>query len=422
MDSIIFHIDVNSAFLSWTAIDQLQKARKENCLDSYVDLRTIPSIVGGDSASRHGIVLAKSVPAKKYGIVTGEPIAQALKKCPFLTIAPSNHSSYSAHSKRFRKYLADFCPIIEAASIDECYMDYTPISKDYASPEEAARIIKDGVRDTFGFTVNIGISDKKVLAKMASDFKKPDLVHTLYTHEIREKMWPLPVSSLLMCGNSSQEALRKLGIRTIGELACTDPKLLSAHLKSHGILLWQYANGIDDSRVEPVPDQAKGIGNSTTMSKDAYTIDEMKPVILSLCESVSARLRHQHFLAGTVTVEIKYNTFQSVSHQTALQTPANTSNTLYHTSLSLLEELWNGTPVRLLGVRATKLVDESEPLQMNLFTYTESQQTTPLSEKNKKLDKTIDAIRQKYGNNAIMRGSLLSSPSTKKAPPDDDAL
>ena len=422
MNSIIFHIDVNSAFLSWTAIDQLHKAQSENRMDSYVDLRTIPSIIGGDSASRHGIVLAKSVPAKKYGITTGEPIAQALKKCPFLTIAASNHASYSAHSKRFRKYLSDFCPILEAASIDECYMDYTPISKDYASPIEAAHIIKDGVRNTFGFTVNIGISDKKVLAKMASDFKKPDLVHTLYTNEIQEKMWPLPVSALFMCGNSSQEALKKLGIRTIGELACTDPKLISAHLKSHGTLLWQYANGIDDSKVEPIPEQAKGIGNSTTMSKDAYTIDEMKPFVLSLCESVSARLRQQHFLAGTITVEIKYNTFQSVSHQTALQTPDNTSNRLYQTSLSLLEELWNGTPVRLLGVRATKLVAEDEPLQMNLFSYAESQQSTPISEKNKKLDQTIDAIRQKYGNGAIMRGSLLSSQSTKKAPPDDDAL
>lgn len=416
MDSIIFHIDVNSAFLSWTAIDLMQQARTENRMDSYVDLRTIPSIVGGDSASRHGIVLAKSVPAKKYGIVTGEPIAQALRKCPFLTIAPSNHSSYSAHSKRFRQYLADFCPVIEAASIDECYMDYTLISKDYTSPVEAAHIIKDGVRNTFGFTVNIGISDKKVLAKMASDFKKPDLVHTLYSHEIREKMWPLPVASLLMCGSSSQEALKKLGIRTIGELACTDPKLLSSHLKSHGILLWQYANGIDDSKVEPVPEQAKGIGNSTTMAKDAYSIEEMKPVILSLCESVSARLRVGHFLAGTITVEIKYNTFQSVSHQMALQTPDNTCTQLYQTSISLLEELWNGTPVRLLGVRATKLVEEGEPLQMNLFAYAESRQTTPVSEKNKKLDQTIDAIRKKYGADAIVRGSLLP-PSSGKEPP-----
>lgn len=420
MEPIIFHIDVNSAFLSWTALDQFHQAKSTNRLDSYVDLRTIPSIVGGDSSSRHGIVLAKSVPAKKYGIVTGEPIAQALKKCPFLTIAPSNHSSYSEHSKHFRSYLAEICPIIEAASIDECYMDYTPISKDYSSPIEAAHLIKDGIRNAFGFTVNIGISDKKVLAKMASDFKKPDLVHTLFSYEIREKMWPLPVSSLFMCGNSSQEALKKLGIRTIGELACTDPKLLQAHLKSHGILLWQYANGIDTAKVEPVPEQTKGIGNSTTMSKDAYSIDDMKPVILSLCESVSARLRQKHFLAGTLTVEIKYNTFQSVSHQMSLQTPDNSCNTLYRTSIDLLQELWNGTPVRLLGVRATKLVEEGEPLQMNLFSYTESQQSTPVSEKNKKLDQTIDAIRQKYGSQSIVRGSLLPSNSNKKTLADEN--
>lgn len=415
MDSIFFHIDVNSAFLSWTAIDQKMQAELNGTLDSYVDLREIPSIIGGDSSTRHGIVLAKSIPAKKYGISTAEPIASAVKKCPNLTIVRPNHSSYSEHSRKLMEYLCTYCPIIEQVSIDECYMDFTPIQNEYPSPIAAANIIREGVRNTFGFTVNIGISNRKVLAKMASDFKKPDLVHTLFAEEIATKMWPLPISSLLMCGRSSQETLKKLGITTIGELARCDRNLLLYHLKSHGQLLWEYANGIDSSSICPAPAPAKGIGNSTTMSKDAASIAEMKPVILSLSESVSKRLRAIHSNAGTITVEIKYADFHSCSHQMGLSTPDNTTSTIYETSMELLKELWNGNPVRLLGVRATKLKEESAPVQLDLFSY---QAPKPQNERNKKLDLAIDSIRRKYGDDAIVRGTLLqqSTKSNNKKP------
>ena len=411
MDSIFFHIDVNSAFLSWTAIDLKEQAQQQGTLDTYVDLRKIPSIIGGDSATRHGIVLAKSDLAKKHGINTAEPIVSAIKKCPNLTIAPPNHSSYSKHSHQLMNYLCSYCPLIEQVSIDECYMDFTPIRNDFSSPIEAATIIKNGVRDTFGFTVNVGISNRKVLAKMASDFKKPDLVHTLFAEEIETKMWPLPISSLLMCGRSSQETLKKLGITTIGELARCDKTLLQYHLKSHGLLLWEYANGIDSSTVCTVPAPAKGIGNSTTMPKDVTSIEEMKPVILRLSESVSKRLRSIQSNAGTITVEIKYANFHSCSHQMALDTPDNTTNTIYESSMELLKELWDGTPVRLLGIRATKLKEESAPVQLDLFSY---QAPKPQTERNKKLDLAIDSIRQKYGSEAIVRGSLLKSPSENK--------
>lgn len=409
MDSVFFHIDVNSAFLSWSAIDQKQQAISTNTLDSYIDIRTIPAIIGGDSASRHGIVLAKSIPAKKYGISTAEPIVSALKKCPNLTIVSPNHTSYLLHSKALMEYLCNFCPIIEQVSIDECYMDFTPISHEYESPLAAAHIIKDGVRDTFGFTVNVGISDRKVLAKMASDFKKPDLVHTLYSHEIQKKMWHLPVSALFMCGKSSQDTLKKLGITTIGELALYNPVLLESHLKSHGMLLWEYANGIDSSTIQSTPAPIKGVGNSTTMPKDALTLDDMRPVLLSLSESVSKRLRKQHCLAGTITVEIKYSNFQSCSHQTVLSSPINTSSAIFETGYALLKQLWNKTPVRLLGIRATKLIDENTPVQMNLFSYQAPQKE---NEKYKKIDEAMDTIRQKYGDNAITRGSLMSMPTS----------
>ena len=406
MDSIIFHIDVNSAFLSWTAIDQLLQAQMNGALEQYVDIRTIPAIIGGDSSTRHGIVLAKSIPAKKYGIETAEPIASAIKKCPNLLIVSPDHHSYQEHSSAFIEYLSQYCPIIEQVSIDECYMDYTPISKDFASPVEAARIIRDGIRNTFGFTVNVGISDRKVLAKMASDFKKPDLTHTLFSYEISKKMWPLPVASLFMCGKSSQDVLKKLGITTIGQLAQADEQLILTHLKSHGKLLWEYANGIDSSVVNPTPAKAKGIGNSTTMSKDAVSLDEMRPVILTLCE----RLRNIHNLASTITVEIKYASFQSVSHQKQLPYPTNSTNAIFEASVSLLEELWNKQPVRLLGVRATRLSEEDAPVQLDLFSYSASSQK---SEKEKKLDACFDSIREKYGKQAIIRGTLFMKKETE---------
>ena len=207
MDRIIFHIDVNSAYLSWSALDKLQHG-------SDIDLRTIPAIIGGDMAKRHGVVLAKSIPAKAYGITTGEPIVNAMRKCPNLLIEQPNHALYNKRSHELMQLLSDICPDIEQVSVDECYMDYNPIRNLFPSPEDAAEHIRMQVEQTLGFTVNIGISDRKVLAKMASDFKKPNLVHTLYSHEIQEKMWPLSVSSLFLCGRSSVETLHKLEIIT----------------------------------------------------------------------------------------------------------------------------------------------------------------------------------------------------------------
>lgn len=394
-DNIIFHIDVNSAFLSWTALAYLEEGHD-------VDLREVPSIVGGDTSKRHGIVLAKSIPAKAYGIVTAEPVVNAFRKCPNLLSVPPNHKLYQEKSRQLMEYLSSICPDIEQVSIDECYMDYSPISGKYASPEAAATFIKDSVYEKFHFTVNVGISDRKVLAKMASDFKKPNLVHTLYSWEIQEKMWHLPVSSLFLCGHSSVETLRKLGILTIGELACADRTILESHLKSHGITLWEFANGIDSSKVTPEPSKAKGVGNSTTLVTDVTSREEAFKTLLSLSESVSARLRASHQLAGSVCTEIKYNTFQSVSHQTILDPPSASTDVIYKQACALFDELWDQTPIRLLGIRTTKLVAEDEPVQMSLFDY-----QAPKSEKQQKLDAALDNIRSRFGSDAVTRGSLL---------------
>lgn len=397
MKQIIFHIDVNSAFLSWTAIEQLKQGAE-------VDLRTIPSIIGGNQASRHGIVLAKSVPAKKYGIVTGEPVANALRKCPNLTMAPPNHKMYGEYSARLMKFLANYTPDIEKVSIDECYMDFTGIAHRYPSFVTAAFEIKDAVYREFGFTVNIGISVNHLLAKMASDFEKPNKVHTLFPEEIPVKMWPLPVSELYMAGHSSVEVLHKLEIRTIGELAKADPDLLELHLKSHGRILWEFANGIDSSKVIREHVESKGIGNSTTLPRDATTEEEAKKVFLMLAETVGGRLRKECVKANMVSVEIKYHTFQTVSHQKQLLRATNTDSMLYETACKLFQELWNGEPIRLLGIRTSKLVDETEPEQMSIFDF--QSEKSQKDKKHQKLDQALDQIRKKYGEGAIVRGSL----------------
>lgn len=421
MSQVLFHIDVNSAYLSWSALKCLADG-------SATDLREIPSIIGGDMQQRHGVVLAKSIPAKKYGITTGEPIVNALRKCPSLVIERPDHTLYHEKSRELMRYLSDVCPEIEQLSVDECFMDFTPIRTRCASPEDAADLIRSQIRERFGFTVNIGISDKKVLAKMASDFQKPDKTHTLYSWEIEKKMWQLPVSSLYMCGSSSSQTLKKLEIQTIGDLAKADKNIIVSHLKSHGLLLWEYANGIDDSVVASSPSEAKGIGNSITLPKDVSRQEDAHLALLSLSDSVSARLRKAGQLAGMISVEIKYSNFRSVSHQMILTAPTNTSQLIYQTACHLFDELWNCSPIRLLGVRSSKLIDVSEPVQLSLFdlpsdevlhsdsgigTSKKSTPASPSREKLAALDKTLDSIRQKYGDSAVMRGSFLTDSNEK---------
>lgn len=397
---IIFHIDVNSAFLSWTAVEQLKQGAE-------CDLRTIPSIIGGDQESRRGVVLAKSVPAKKFGIVTGEPVANALRKCPNLTMAPPNHKMYREYSKRLMAFLMNYTPDIEQVSVDECYMDFTGIAHRYTSPVAAAFEIKDAVYKEFGFTVNIGISTNHLLAKMASDFEKPNKVHTLFPEEVPVKMWPLPVSELYMAGHSSVEVLQKLEIRTIGELAKADPDLLELHLKSHGRTLWEFANGNAGDKVIRERVENKGIGNSTTLPRDVETEEEAKKVLLQLAETVGGRVRKEGVKARMVSVEIKYSSFRSVSHQKQLYRATSADKVIYETACELFRELWDGEPIRLLGIRTSKLVDKAEPEQMNIFDLQdEMAEEAKKSEKQEKLDQALDEIRKKYGDGVIIRGSL----------------
>lgn len=454
--SIIFHIDVNSAFLSWTAIERLKT-------DPSLDLRTIPSIIGGDKKSRHGIVLAKSIPAKKFGIRTADPVASAFRKCPTLHMEPPDHKLYHRRSQEMMQLLHSYTPDIEQVSIDECYLDFTPIAHLFPSAREAAKEIAGRIRTELGFTVNIGIAPNKLLAKMASDFEKPDKIHTLYPEEIPSKMWPLPVGDLFMVGHASAERLIQLGIRTIGDLAHADPDFLQVHFKSHGLSIWEHANGIDTIPLDSEEHDLKGIGNSTTLSHDLESEDEAKKILLQLSEQVAGRLRRAHQIAQTVTVEIKYHTFQSCSRQMQLSVPAGTTDTVYRCACQLFDELWNGTPIRLLGVRTTKLLAEDTPVQLSLFDFgiqeipdetgnsgktstipsgnpkqaaisgsensnrqsqtfsTESlsrskgtvfsdspHTAAPSLERQKRLDEAMDQIRKRFGNDAVIRGTFLT--------------
>lgn len=394
MRKIIFHIDVNSAFLSWEAADRKKKG------DSGTDLRDIPSAIGGDKSKRHGIILAKSQAAGRYGVKTGESIVEALKKCPELVIASPNHGMYRQCSAAFMNILKDYTPDIEQYSIDEAFMDMTGTERLFGEPLKVAETIKNRIKDELGFTVNIGISDNKLLAKMASDFEKPDKIHTLFTDEIEKKMWPLPVGDLLYVGRSTANALAKLGIHTIGELARTDIEILRSNLKKQGEAIWHFANGLDMSMVETEPEVNKGYGNSTTIPFDVADEGTAKMVLLSLAEKVAGRIREDGVVAESVSVTIKDFMLQKSSHQMVLESKTNITTEIHDAACRLFDELWDGTPIRLLGIQVGKVSKESVSRQISLFDDTDY-------EKLEAVDKAIDSIRNKYGSGAIKRAVFM---------------
>lgn len=389
----ILHIDVNSAYLSWEAAYRIQHG-------ASLDLREIPSVVGGDEESRHGIVLAKSIPAKKYGIHTGEVLWQARSKCPNLIIIPPDYSLYMQCSTALMNLLNEYSPFLERYSIDECFLDITEAVGN-EDPLDFAHEISNKIKKTLGFTVNIGISTNKLLAKMGSELEKPDKVHTMFPHEIPKKMWPLSVKELFMVGRRTAPKLYRLNIFSIGQLAHADPEFLIAHFKSFGKVLWRYANGIDDSPVNPCGTVAKGIGNSTTTPYDVDNEREALLFLLSLVETASYRLRSAKLLAQVVSVSIRKTDLSFSSHQRRLYTPTDSTENLFKTVRSLFRELWDGSPLRHLGVAFSSLCND-QFCQASIF---EDGQIY----KKKALDSSIDAIRFSFGSTSIVRGSFINS-------------
>ena len=395
MRRVIFHIDVNSAFLSWEACYRIHH------LGGTQDLRDLVSAVGGDQEKRHGIILAKSIPAKKYKIHTGETVVSAKQKCPGLILVPPNYDLYNRSSKALLKLLGEYSDRIEQYSIDEAFLDMTGCCAD---PVQTAYKIKDRVRRELGFTVNIGISENKLLAKMASDFEKPDRVHTLWKSEIREKMWPLPVGELFYVGHSSKRRLCELGIFTIGELAAMDPAILRSFMKSQGVLIWQYANGIDGSEVVNVPPPAKGYGNSLTTPRDVTDRETAKQYLLSLAETVSARLRADGVKIGVVSISLRDWNLQFYGHQITLSLPTDLTLEIYEAACRCFDELWDGTPLRHLGIHTGRVSADSYR-QIQLFERINY-------EKVYKMEVAVDEIRKRYGADSIKRACFL--PESKK--------
>lgn len=391
---LIFHIDVNSAYLSWTAVHLLQNGAEE-------DLRLIPSAVGGNREKRHGIILAKSPLAKSCGIRTGEPVASALKKCPELTLVPPNFELYDKNSRAFIEILKRYSPHVEQFSIDEAFMDMTGTELLYGSPTEAAESVRSAIQNELEFTVNIGISTNRLLAKMASDFEKPNKIHTLFPSEIEKKMWPLEIGELYMVGRSAKTVLRNLGIHTIGDLAKSNPDTIKAHLKKHGETLYRYANGIDDGQLFNHEAKDKEIGNSTTIPYDVESADTAKNILLSLCETVCTRLRHDSLRASCVSVKITDCNFISRTHQRVLPVTTNVTAELFSVVSDLFDEMWDKTPIRLLGVQTSKITGESYR-QYNLF-------DSEKFDKLEKLDSCVDEIRRKFGEDSIKRASFLNN-------------
>ena len=395
MTPLIFHVDVNSAFLSWEAARRVANGE--------ADIRLIPSAIGGDREKRTGVVLAKSIPAKKYGIKTGESIAMALRKCPDLFLAKPDFRLYEQCSKAFMDICREYAPVVEKYSIDECFLDMTGTSWLYPDAVAIAHTIKDRIRDELGFTVNVGIGDCKLLAKMASDFEKPDKVHTLFRSQIPQKMWPLPVRDLFTVGAATAGKLEKARIRTIGELANSDLAYIQRITGvKMGQQIYNFANGIDPSPVLSAPEEAKGYSISTTLEEDVITQQQAHGVLLALTDSVTARMRADGVKACCVAVSIRSNDFKTRSHQRKLMDPTDISRDVYQISRQLFGELWDGhTPLRLLGISLTELTREEQP-QLSLF-------PDEGREKARRLDKAYDAINSRFGASAIMRGSSVQS-------------
>ena len=390
----ILHVDVNNAFLSWTALDRLSQGEK-------IDIREIEAVIGGDESKRSGIVLAKSMKAKRKGVYTGETLYQARLKCPNLQVFKGDYKSYRKHSNDLYKILLEYTEKIERFSIDECFLDMT----DYLGGDtliNKAYEINRRVREELGFTVNVGVAHNKLLAKMASDFTKPDKVHTLFEEEIPIKMWTLPVSELFMLGKKTLPKLYNMKIRTIGDLAKQDKMLMIRKFGKHGLMMWEYSNGIDNSEVNYLEEKPKGIGNSVTLPQDICSEEEIQRVLLTLAEQVTYRLRRYNMYANVVNVQLRTKDFKDFSHQKKLMNPASNTKEIYSLAKELLHEMYKkGTFIRLVGLRVDNLVEKDE-MQLSLFSNEEE-------EKQEKLDKVVDELKNKYGYSSITRAGKLNS-------------
>lgn len=392
-DKVFFHIDVNSAYLSWEAANR----KKMNI--GGPDLINIPSAVAGNPERRSGIILAKSQSAKKFGIKTGEPVGIARTKCPNIYLVPPNFDLYVEYSNLLMDFLRTYSPSVYQYSIDEAFVDMTGTQRLFGNPMDCADTIRQRVREELGFTINVGVSDKMVLAKIAGDFSKPDKTHTLFQSEIEEKMWPLPIEDLFFVGRKTSKKLRSLGIETIGQLANTDINFMKRNFKKHGLVIHNHANGMDGyDFFQKTTANNRSVGNSTTTSSDIYSFEEARHWILALSETVCARLRRKNSTAAVVSVELVDRDFKRGQAQKSLGFRTNSVSDIYEAACEIFKSLWWGKPIRHIGI-ATSKVQGKNSNQLSFFNQ--------LSSKEEKLYTAMDDIRAKYGDDSIKRASFL---------------
>jgi len=398
-ERIIMHIDCNNAFLSWTAVNMLHNGSK-------IDIRKRYSVIGGDESQRRGVVLAKSMLCKNKGVVTGESLYNARKKCPYLEVYKPEFKIYKRYSDMMWAYLCNYSDKIERFSIDECFLDYTDSYKLFGDPIKLAYKIKNDIKINFGFTVNVGIGNNKLLAKMASDFSKPDKVHTLLRSEIKNKMWPLNVSDLFMIGKASSKKLHDLGINTIGELANSDIDFLMRHFKSMGKLMWEYANGIDDSEVESDYGNPKSISTSSVLPYNYSNLDDIYKELKRLSIDTGRRLREKKMYAPNVSIWVKFNDFTKISKQITLDNLINSDADIYVNAVKLFNKIWtpdSDKKIRALCVGVANLTDVYK-VQLSIFGDENIK-----NEKNDILQKTLDNINLKFGTGTIANASELKN-------------
>lgn len=391
MDRVILHSDCNGFFASCECLLNPQ-------------LKNVPMAVCGNPENRHGIILAKNELAKKYDIKTAETIYQAQRKCPSLVLVRSHHSFYEEISKKCNDIYKEYTDMVESFGIDESWLDVTGSQKLFGSGKDIADTIRKRFLNEIGITCSVGVSFNKTIAKLASDYKKPDATTVIDRDNFKNFVWPMEVSALLYAGKSASQTLNKLNVYTIGDLAQSDRNTIIKHLGKLGGVLFNYANGIDDSPVESVYAShfPKSVGNGTTFDHDLTSFDEIKSGIMHLSDSLSERMKSQHVKCTMLSTQIKYNDFTVVSRQRQLDFSTNLMHDIWSICLELFYEIYNKKPVRAITLSGGHLVPDTDSyMQFSLFDDGSRQ-------KRENVENAIDRIRKKYGTHAVNVGAIVN--------------
>lgn len=394
MDRTILHCDLNGFYASVECLFQ-------------PELKKVPMAVAGNPENRHGIILAKNEPAKKYGVKTAETIWQATKKCPQLVIVPPHHDEYAKYSKMVNAIYDRYTDLVEPFGIDESWLDVTRVRNLFGDGKEIADKIRQRVKQDLDLTISVGVSFNKIFAKLGSDYKKPDATTVISRENYQEIIYPLPASAMLYVGKSTEAALAKLGIKTIGDLAESNKALLISRLGKMGGMIWEYANGLDDSPVHSRDQQrdVQSVGNGMTFKRDLVGLEDIKAGVYALSDEVAYRMRKQGVKGKVIAVTIKDPYLKTISRQKTLTVPTHLAKEIAETSIGIIKDAWNlRSPIRMLTITASNLVGESEDCeQITLF----GDQNDSQREKQERLEKMLDTIREKYGKGAVSLGTIL---------------